>query len=61
MILMLIGTLIGLYVLTAAGFYAYMNVAAQPDPELEWASATSTPILQVVEGGLQEPEIRKAA
>jgi len=61
MILMLIGTLIGLYVLTAAGFYAYMNVAAQPDPELEWATASASPVLQVIEGGIQESELPKAA
>lgn len=63
MIAIMIGLVLGAYMVIAGGFYAYMNLAAQPEPEGEWGSMPST--FQIVEGGLVETsettEIRKAA
>lgn len=63
MIAIMIGLVLGAYMVVAGSFYAYMNLAAQPEPEGEWGSMPST--FQIVEGGLVDSvdatETRKAA
>lgn len=58
--LLMIGLIVGAYLLGAAGFYAYMQVWAQPEPEAEFVPQLH---FQVVKGGLaEEPsETRLAA
>ena len=57
MIFIMIGAVLGIYLLSAAAFYAYMNLAAQPEPEFE----SMIPVkLEVVDGGFRE-ETRRAA
>lgn len=65
MIFVMIALVVGGYLVAAAGFYAFMNLSAQPEPEYEAMFSTGPVQFRVVDGGLREHEeqadIRRAA
>ncbi|MBL8047879.1 MAG: hypothetical protein JNJ45_04275 [Chthonomonas sp.] len=62
---MIVGLVIGGYLLAAGGFYAFMNLSAQPEPEYEALFSTGPVQFRVVDGGLGseqgDAEIKRAA